>query len=114
MDKITQYILEQEKMKGVVKELFVQAGELQNMSKGKQLDIKMLRLAIIAELDAVNFYDQLSEMASNSQVSKLFLDISREEKVHAGEFETLMERIDPDYEKAEKEGEKEVDDLLGI
>jgi len=114
MDKITQHILEQERMRKQIRELFVQAGEIQGMPKGVQRDLKMLRLGIIAELDAVNFYDRLAEMASDSRVSKLMLDISREEKVHAGEFETLMERIDTDYEKAEEEGEKEVDDLLGI
>jgi rubrerythrin len=42
------------------------------------------------------------------------LDVSQEEKVHAGEFETLMEELDPSYEEAEEEGEKEVKDLLDI
>ena len=41
------------------------------------------------------------------------LDVSKEEKVHAGEFETLLDRVDDEYEDSEDEGEKEVDDLVG-
>ena len=95
-------------------ELFVQAGEIKSMPAGNERDTQILRIGMIAELDAVNFYNQLAELASDERVSKLMLDVSREEKVHAGEFETLLEEIDPSYEKAEDEGEKEVEDLLGI
>jgi len=98
--------------KETIQELFVQTGEIEGMPKGKARDLKILRIGMIAELDAVNLYDRLSEIASDSRVTKLMLDVSHEEKVHAGEFETLMERMDPKYEEAEKEGEKEVDELL--
>jgi len=99
---------------GGVQELFVQTGEIQGMDKGIQRDLKILRIGMIAELDAVNLYDELANLAATPAVSKLMLDISHEEKVHAGEFETLMEEMDPSYEKAEEEGEEEVEDLLGI
>jgi len=94
-------------------ELFVKTGELQGMDKGPERDLTILRLGMIAELDAVNFYDELANLASDERVQKLMLDVSHEEKVHAGEFETLMEELDPSYEEAEEEGEKEVEDLLG-
>jgi len=97
----------------ILNELFIQAGEVKSMPPGTERDLQILRLGIIAELDAVNFYDQLAELASSDEVRKLMLDISKEEKVHAGEFETLMEDIDPEYEKSEEEGEEEVEDLLG-
>jgi hypothetical protein len=96
-----------------IRELFVKTGEIQGMDKGPERDLKILRLGIIAELDAVNFYDELANLASDERVQKLMLDVSHEEKVHAGEFETLMEELDPHYEEAEEEGEKEVEDLLG-
>lgn len=95
-------------------ELFVQAGEIKSMPPGLERDKQILRIGMIAELDAVNFYDQLAELASDERVAKLMLDISHEEKIHAGEFESLLEEIDPEYENAEEEGESEVKDLLGI
>lgn len=113
MDKLTQFILkEDQRRKNYLNELFVQTGEIQNMPKGKERDLKILRIGMIAELDAVNLYDRLAELASNPDVSKVMKDVSHEEKVHAGEFEALMEKLDPAYEDAEEEGEKEVDDIL--
>ena len=84
------------------------------MSPGPQRDVQILRLSMIAELDASNLYEKLATLSSDERVTKVLLDVSQVEKVHAGEFETLMEEIDPEYEKAEEEGEKEVEDLLGI
>jgi hypothetical protein len=98
--------------KEFLNELFVQAGEIEAIAKGKERDTQILRLGMIAELDAVNLYDKLALLASDKRVKALMLDVSREEKVHAGEFETLMEEIDPDYEEAEEEGEEEVEDLM--
>jgi len=102
-----------ENQEEILTELFIQAGEIESLPPGTNRDVQILRLGMIAELDAVNLYDKLAELATSENVKKLMLDVSREEKVHAGEFETLMEEIDPDYEKAEEEGEEEVNDLLG-
>jgi len=98
----------------IIKELFVQSSEIESMKAGNKRDIQILRLGMIAELDASNLYEKLAELASDKRVSTLLLDISKEEKIHVGEFETLLEEIDPEYEDAEEEGEKEVEDLLGI
>lgn len=95
-------------------ELFIQAEEIQSMPPGQQRDMQILRLSIIAEMDASNLYEKLALLASNERVVKVLLDVSREEKVHVGEFETLLEEIDTDHEKAEEEGEEEVKDLLRI
>jgi len=114
MDRLTMKILKEEKIKSLLRELFVQAGEIEAQPKGKERDLQILRIGMIAELDAVNLYDRLAQLASNPQVTKLMRDVSQEEKVHAGEFETLMEELDPSYEEAEEEGEKEVKDLLDI
>jgi len=114
MDPITKEILKEERFKSFIQELFVQTGEVEAMTKGKERDLQILRLGMIAELDAINLYDKLAQLASDPKVTKLMLDVSHEEKVHAGEFETLMEKLDPKYETAEKEGEEEVKDLLDI
>lgn len=98
----------------ILTELFVQVGEIESLPPGIERDTQILRLAMIAELDAVNLYDKLSTIATSENVRKLMMDVSHEEKVHAGEFETLMEELDPSYEKAEEEGEEEVENLIGI
>jgi len=98
----------------MLSELFVQAGEIASLPPGTNRDLQILRLGMIAELDAVNLYDKLAGLATSQDVSKLMLDVSHEEKVHAGEFETLMEKMDPKYEEAEEEGEEEVEDLLNF
>jgi len=76
-------------------------------------DLRLLRMGMKEELKAVNKYEKAAEEATSEAVSRLFLDIAREEKVHVGEFEELLERLDPDYEEAEEEGEKEIEDMLG-
>lgn len=98
----------------ILKELFVQVGEIESLPAGAERDAQILRLGMIAELDASNLYEKLAALADDKRVATVMLDISQEEKVHAGEFESLLEEIDTEYEKAEEEGEKEVEDLVGI
>jgi rubrerythrin len=97
----------------ILQELFITQSEIEAMPKGNTRDIAILRLGIVAELDAANLYERLAALASNSDISKVMLDVAKEEKVHAGEFEALLERVDKEYEDAEEEGEKEVEDLTG-
>jgi hypothetical protein len=97
-----------------VSELFIQQGEIEGMPAGARRDMAILRIGIIAELDAASFYERLAELASSDGIKKVLLDVANEEKTHAGEFETLLEEVDPDYEKQEEEGEEEVEDLLRI
>lgn len=97
--------------KETLNEIFIQSGEIEAMSKGKERDMQILRLSIIAELDASNLYEKLAQLAQDKRLIKVLLDISREEKVHVGEFEELLEMIDPEYEEAEKEGGEEVKEL---
>ena len=79
----------------------------------KTKDMELLRRGIIAEMDAVNLYEQMAANATDERIKKIMLDVAYEEKVHAGEFETLLEMIDKDYEEAEEEGEEEVEDEVG-
>jgi len=89
-------------------ELFVQASEIEAMPAGAKRDMQILRLGIIAEMDASNLYEKMALLASDKQLKKVLIDVSREEKVHFGEFEELLERIDPEFDEAEEEGEEEV------
>lgn len=72
-----------------------------------------LRLAIIAELDAVSFYLQVAARSPDPDVKKVFEDVAREEKVHFGEFLSLLQRYDPEQKEKLEEGIREVEELLG-
>jgi rubrerythrin len=80
----------------------------------KFLDREILRLAIIAELDAVSLYEQLAEATENKSISKVLLDVAREEKTHAGEFQTLLLREDEEQRKELLKGKQEVEEELKI
>jgi hypothetical protein len=102
----------QELYQELVREIFVQSGEIEAMPKGQFRDMQILRLGIIAETDASNLYEKLALLASDKRVKKVMQDVSREEKVHFGEFEAILEEIDPEFEKAEEEGESEAEDMM--
>ena len=80
--------------------------------KKEGLDKEILRAAIIAELDAINLYEQMADMTRNGNIKKVLLDIAREEKTHVGEFQALLLMEDKEQEKELKEGKKEVKELI--
>jgi rubrerythrin len=79
--------------------------------KKEDLDREILRVGIIAELDAINLYEQIAAMASDENIRKILLDIAKEEKTHMGEFQTLLLKKDKEQEKELAEGKKEVEEL---
>ena len=64
--------------------------------KKEDLDKEILRVGIIAELDAVSLYEQLAATTENENIKKILLDIAKEEKTHMGEFQTLLLKEDND------------------
>jgi rubrerythrin len=78
----------------------------------KMLDQEILRAGIIAELDAINLYEQMAAMTSNRDIRAILLDIAKEEKTHVGEFQTLLLKEDPQQVKEMEEGRKEVEEEL--
>jgi len=93
-----------DKIDNMLSELFIEKAED---------DIEMLRLSMIAEFDAANLYERFAKQTRNEDIRKAMLDIAKEEKVHAGEFEALLMKLDPEYSKDKKEGYKEIKDLIG-
>ena len=79
--------------------------------KKEDLDKEVLRVGIIAELDAINLYEQLAATTENENIRKVFLDIAKEEKTHMGEFQEMLLRKDKEQVKELEEGKKEVDEL---
>jgi len=76
-------------------------------------DKEILRMGIIAELDAVNLYEQLAAMTDREEIKRVFLDIAKEEKTHMGEFQTLLLREDREQIDELKHGKEEVEELIG-
>ncbi len=79
----------------------------------KLLDCEILRVAMIAELDAINLYEQLAAVAGDENVKKVLLEVAREEKTHLGEFQTLLLKVDAEQVQELEKGKKEVEELTG-
>lgn len=79
----------------------------------KNIDKELVRIGIIAELDAINLYEQLAAATDNEDLKEVFLDVAKEEKEHVGEFEALLLDLDEEQVKEGEEGKKEVEEMLG-
>ena len=86
--------------------------DLNKVSK-ENIDKEILRIGMIAELDAINLYEQLAAKAENPDIKKVILDIAKEEKTHVGEFQTLLLRFDKQQAEELDAGKKEVEKETG-
>ena len=86
-----------------------------NLEKIKKADLdkEIHRAGIIAELDAINLYEQMAALAENEVIKRILLDIAKEEKTHVGEFQALLLINDKEQKKELEEGKKEVEELKG-
>ncbi len=82
-----------------------------NKVKKEDLDKEILRIGMIAELDAINLYEQLASITNNEKIKKVLMDIAREEKTHVGEFQTLLLELDKEQETELSKGKEEVKEL---
>ncbi|AIH04700.1 MAG: Rubrerythrin [Thermodesulfobacterium sp. 37_54] len=78
----------------------------------EDLDKQILRIAIIAELDAINLYEQLASLTEDENLQAVLLDIAREEKTHVGEFLSMLLIKDEEQEEELEAGEEEISELL--
>jgi rubrerythrin len=81
--------------------------QLDAISK-EDLDKEILRASIMAELDAINLYEQMAALVRNPDIRDILLDVAREEKTHVGEFQALLLREDPQHGVEILAGEREV------
>ena len=79
--------------------------------KKEDLDREILRVGMIAELDAVNLYEQMAALTTDENIRKILLDIAKEEKTHMGEFQALLLKKDKEQGKELEAGKKEVEEL---
>ena len=54
---------------------------------------------MIAELDAVNIYEQMANLTKNEEIRKILLDVTRKEKIHVAMFETVLLQTDREFLK---------------
>ena len=85
--------------------------KLEEINK-EDLDKEILRAGIIAELDAINLYEQMAALTKNERIKEILLDIAKEEKTHVGEFQALLLKYDEEQAKELKEGKEEVEELI--
>ncbi len=84
--------------------------DLGNLGKGER-DREILRAGIIAELDAINLYEQMAAMADAPIIRKVLREIAGEEKTHIGEFQALLLELDAEQVRELAAGKKEVEGM---
>jgi rubrerythrin len=109
--KYMKYVFyEMRRLESLLSEKPIQIGKV-----GKKFnDREILRLAIIAELDAISLYEQLAETTENEAIRTVLLDVAKEEKTHVGEFQTMLLRADEEQVEELKHGKEEVEEDLGL
>jgi len=70
--------------------------------------VKALRLNLAAEQEAVHLYQAHADATDNKLAKKVLLDIANEERVHAGEFQCLLNILLKDEQGFLAEGAGEV------
>jgi len=79
----------------------------------EDIDKELMRAAVIAELDAINLYEQMASLTGNEDLKTILLDVAKEEKTHVGEFQALLLRLDEQQAQELEEGRKEVEEHTG-
>lgn len=74
--------------------------------------IRAILLNIAAEYEAVHIYMAHMDATSNADAKKVLFDIAREELTHAGEFTSLLYRLDAAAAEEARAGFGEVEELL--
>ncbi|MHC1624976.1 MAG: ferritin family protein [Methermicoccaceae archaeon] len=82
------------------------------MVADEEIDKEIIRVAIMAELDAINLYEQLANMAEDESLKDVLLDIAREEKTHVGEFMSILLIADEEQREEFEAGKAEVREII--
>lgn len=73
--------------------------------------IRAIRLDLAAEHEAVHLYLAHAQATDHPLAKKVLIDIANEERVHAGEFNRLINILTGDEEELLAQGAKEVDEM---
>lgn len=80
--------------------------------KKEDIDKEVLRVGMIAELDAISLYEQLAAATERKDIKEVFLDIAKEEKTHFGEFQAMLLKNDKQQVTEMEKGKKEVEETI--
>lgn len=72
---------------------------------------RCVRQALVGEEEAIHLYEAMADAADDPLAKAVLQDIANEERVHAGEFQRLLNRMLPDEEGFMDSGAQEVDEL---
>ena len=72
---------------------------------------RAIRLNLAAEEEAVHLYEALADATDDALAKEVLQDIADEERVHAGEFQRLLNILLEDEEDLLAEGAEEVDEM---
>jgi len=82
---------------------------------GKKLSFneltRCIRMSLAAEEEATHLYEAIAEATDNPLAKAVMLDIANEERVHAGEFQRLLELLLPDEKQLLADGAAEVNEM---
>lgn len=81
--------------------------KIPSSNNGQDIDTQLLRIAIVSELDAINLYEQLAELATDEETKKMLKDVAKEEKVHVGEFQAQLKELDKETGEGLEDGAEE-------
>lgn len=65
------------------------------MGGASDVTLRAVRLALVRELETINHYAELAEMADEPSVKQLMLHLMDEEKEHVAELTETLRRFDP-------------------
>ena len=74
--------------------------------------IRAIRLNLAAEHEAVHLYMAHADATDHPLAKEVLTDIANEERVHAGEFQRLLEILTGDEAQYMAEGKEEVDEMV--
>ncbi|HUU68281.1 MAG TPA: ferritin family protein [Planctomycetota bacterium] len=72
---------------------------------------RAVRLNLAAEEEATHLYEAHADATDNVLAQKVLRDIAREERVHVGEFQHLLNLLLDDEKDTQAEGAAEVDEM---
>lgn len=73
---------------------------------------RAIRQALAAEQEAVHLYEAIADATDDELTKKTMQEVADEEKVHAGEFQRLLEVLLKDEKDFMEEGAEEVEDKI--
>jgi len=73
--------------------------------------VRAIRLNIAAEQEAVHLYMAHADATDDPLAKEVLIDIANEERVHAGEFQRLLQILTGDEDRWMEEGREEVDEM---